>query len=243
MCSFEPFIRSSLKKYKFPEEAKCDVLKAVSIFADLRPKYEDFVFNNGRQRKLLHLEGTVPVDYKGNVYNIPICIYLMDTHPYNPPIVFVKPTSTMQIKSGRNVDQNGKIDLPYLREWKYPDYDLLGMLQALCIVFAAEPPVYSRSGRTSQESQESLIQETPHHNGNDQSLGKSDSSTTDKEDELRRLQDLLTCRICKTRRVGVTFLSCGHCVTCVECGTSLQDCPLCPTGANHVRGMIITLFS
>jgi ESCRT-I complex subunit TSG101 len=43
----------------------------------------------------------------------------MDTHPYNPPMVFVKPTPTMQIKSGRNVDMNGKIDLPYLREWKY----------------------------------------------------------------------------------------------------------------------------
>ena len=55
----------------------------------------------------------------GAVYNIPICIWLMDTHPYNPPMVYVKPTSTMQIKSGRNVDMNGKIDLPYLREWKY----------------------------------------------------------------------------------------------------------------------------
>lgn len=43
----------------------------------------------------------------------------MDSHPYNPPMVYVKPTSTMQIKEGRNVDRNGKIDLPYLREWKY----------------------------------------------------------------------------------------------------------------------------
>lgn len=54
-----------------------------------------------------------------NVYNIPICIWVMDSHPYNPPMVYVKPTSTMQIKEGRNVDRNGKIDLPYLREWKY----------------------------------------------------------------------------------------------------------------------------
>lgn len=34
-------------------------------------------------------------------------------------MVYVRPTSTMQIKAGRNVDMNGKIDLPYLREWKY----------------------------------------------------------------------------------------------------------------------------
>ena len=43
----------------------------------------------------------------------------MDTHPYNPPMVYVRPTDTMQIKSGRNVDQNGQVDLPYLREWRY----------------------------------------------------------------------------------------------------------------------------
>ena len=55
----------------------------------------------------------------GATYNIPICIWLMDTHPYNPPMVFVKPTATMQIKQGRNVDSNGKIDLPYLREWRF----------------------------------------------------------------------------------------------------------------------------
>jgi len=58
----------------------------------------------------------------GNVYNIPICIWLMDSHPYNPPMVYVKPTATMQIKAGRNVDMNGKIDLPYLREWKYVSF-------------------------------------------------------------------------------------------------------------------------
>ncbi|WAR08579.1 TS101-like protein [Mya arenaria] len=50
-----------------------------------------------------------------------------------------------KIKSGRNVDQNGKVDLPYLREWKYPDSDLYGMIQILTIVFGEEPPVYSRS--------------------------------------------------------------------------------------------------
>lgn len=55
----------------------------------------------------------------GKTYNIPICIYLMDTHPYNPPIIYVKPTSTMQIKPGRHVDAVGRVYLPYLHEWKY----------------------------------------------------------------------------------------------------------------------------
>ena len=55
----------------------------------------------------------------GANYNIPVCLWLMDTHPYNPPMVFVRPTATMQIKQGKHVDANGKIYLPYLHEWKH----------------------------------------------------------------------------------------------------------------------------
>ena len=57
--------------------------------------------------------------FSGSTYNIPLCLWLMDTHPYNPPMVFVKPTQTMQIKQGKHVDANGKIYLPYLHEWKH----------------------------------------------------------------------------------------------------------------------------
>jgi hypothetical protein len=55
--------------------------------------------------------------HAGNVYNIPICIWLMDTHPYNAPMCYVKPTSDMHIKVSMFVDHNGKIYLPYLHDW------------------------------------------------------------------------------------------------------------------------------
>ncbi|XP_052238882.1 tumor susceptibility gene 101 protein-like isoform X2 [Dreissena polymorpha] len=84
------------------------------------------------------------------VYNIPIKVCLMDTHPCSAPIVFVTPTATMQINSGRYVDQNGKVDLPYLREWNYPNSDLLGLLQILSIVFGEEPPLYARQEAINQ---------------------------------------------------------------------------------------------
>lgn len=41
----------------------------------------------------------------------------MDTHPYNAPLAYVKPTSDMQIKVSMYVDYNGKIYLPYLHDW------------------------------------------------------------------------------------------------------------------------------
>ncbi len=62
--------------------------------------------------------------FLGANYNIPVCLWLMDTHPYNPPMVFVRPTATMQIKQGKHVDANGKIYLPYLHEWKHVSKDL-----------------------------------------------------------------------------------------------------------------------
>ena len=55
----------------------------------------------------------------GNTYNIPLCLWLMDTHPYNPPVCYIKPTTTMHIIPGRHVDSNGRVYLPYLHEWKH----------------------------------------------------------------------------------------------------------------------------
>ncbi|GCB76733.1 hypothetical protein scyTo_0017500, partial [Scyliorhinus torazame] len=101
-------------------------------------------FNNGSSQELMSLTGTIPVSYRGNMYNIPVCLWLLDTYPYNPPICFVKPTSTMMIKTGKHVDANGKIYLPYLHEWKHPHSELYGLIQVMIVMFGEEPPVFSR---------------------------------------------------------------------------------------------------
>uniref|UniRef100_A0A8C5KVB2 Tumor susceptibility gene 101 n=1 Tax=Jaculus jaculus TaxID=51337 RepID=A0A8C5KVB2_JACJA len=59
-------------------------------------------------------------------------------------ICFVKPTSSMTIKTGKHVDANGKIYLPYLHEWKHPQSDLLELIQVMIVIFGEEPPVFSR---------------------------------------------------------------------------------------------------
>ncbi|XP_060771076.1 tumor susceptibility gene 101 protein-like isoform X2 [Neoarius graeffei] len=105
---------------------------------------DSYVFNDGSTRELMSLTGTVPVSYRGNIYNIPVCLWLLDTYPYNPPICFVKPTSAMMIKTGKHIDANGKIYLPYLHEWKHPQSDLYGLIQVMIVVFGEEPPVFSR---------------------------------------------------------------------------------------------------
>lgn len=152
MTSADELLMQALSEYEYADIAWRDVKNAISYFKDLRPSQDSFILNDGSKKNLLNLDGTIPATYKGTIYNIPICVWIMDTHPYNHPIVFVKPTSTMQIKTGRNVDSNGKVDLPYLRDWHYPKSDLLGLIQILVIVFGEEPPVYSKQSQMTQSS-------------------------------------------------------------------------------------------
>ncbi|ESO02994.1 hypothetical protein HELRODRAFT_185660 [Helobdella robusta] len=142
--SHEAFLRTALTKYKYFDATKNELLKIMKSFNDLRPASKNFVFNDGVSKDLVCLEGTIPVSYKGKMYNIPICIYLMETHPYNPPMIYVKPTQSMQIRQGKHVDANGRVYLPYLHEWKYPQSDLSGLIQMMSMVFGEEPPVFSK---------------------------------------------------------------------------------------------------
>ncbi|CAN8023464.1 unnamed protein product [Ixodes persulcatus] len=115
--SLDHYLSSLLTKYHYPDQAKKDVSNALQHYRNLSPMSSQFVFNDGTKKELFCLDGTIPVSYKGNVYNIPVCVWLLDTHPYNSPMCYVKPTAYMQIKVSRHVDQTGRVFLPYLHEW------------------------------------------------------------------------------------------------------------------------------
>uniref|UniRef100_A0A3P8VIN6 Tumor susceptibility 101a n=1 Tax=Cynoglossus semilaevis TaxID=244447 RepID=A0A3P8VIN6_CYNSE len=140
----ETALRKMLKQYKNKDMTVREITNVISQYKDLKPVMDAYVFNDGSTRDLLSLTGTVPVSYRGNVYNIPVCLWLLDTYPFNPPICFVKPTSAMMIKTGKHIDANGKIYLPYLHEWKPVMSDLYGLIQVMIVVFGEEPPVFSR---------------------------------------------------------------------------------------------------
>lgn len=132
------------KHYRNPDLTKRDILQALMHYKGLVPKWDAFVFNTGEKKDLLCLDGTIPVPYKGTTYNIPICVWLLETHPYNAPMCYVKPTNDMQIKISQHVDQTGKIYLPYLHDWKHSSSDLIGLIQVMVVVFGEHPPVYAK---------------------------------------------------------------------------------------------------
>ncbi|CRK96015.1 CLUMA_CG009455, isoform A [Clunio marinus] len=133
-----------LSKYQNIQATKKDVLDLLEQYRALNYRLDSYVFNDGSKKDLLSLTGTIPVVYKQNTYHIPICIWLMDTHPYNAPICYVKPTTDMHIKVSMYVDHNGKIYLPYLHDWQPNSSDLLGLIQVMIVTFGEHPPVYSK---------------------------------------------------------------------------------------------------
>ncbi|GFT44080.1 tumor susceptibility gene 101 protein [Nephila pilipes] len=142
--SIDGYVAKILSKYQYPDRAKRDVSNAIHRYKNLRPKLDTYVFNDGTRQELACLDGTIPVMYKGTYYHIPVCIWLLDSHPYNSPMCYVKPTADMQIKASRHVDTNGRVYLPYLHNWNPDSSDLLGVIQVMIIVFGEQPPVYAK---------------------------------------------------------------------------------------------------
>ncbi|KAK6052978.1 tumor susceptibility 101 protein [Cooperia oncophora] len=89
---------------------------------------------------------------QGARYNIPISVYLWDTHPYYAPICYVCPTPTMVIRESEHVTKQGRVFLPYLNEWRFPGYDLNGLLQVMAMVFQEKCPVFAKSSTASANS-------------------------------------------------------------------------------------------
>ncbi|KAJ8666866.1 hypothetical protein QAD02_008528 [Eretmocerus hayati] len=157
----EPKIKQVLSKYPNADITRKDVIRVLDHYRSLQWKVEPFVFNDGSRKELINLQGTIPVNFKGNTYHIPICIWIMDTHPYNAPMCYVTPTPEMNIKVSNYVDHNGKIYLPYLHEWISHKSDLGSLIQVMIAVFGDHPPVYAKP-KTEPVMPHQLIKTAPY---------------------------------------------------------------------------------
>ncbi|XP_023565271.1 baculoviral IAP repeat-containing protein 3 isoform X2 [Octodon degus] len=60
------------------------------------------------------------------------------------------------------------------------------------------------------------------------------------EEQLRRLQEERTCKVCMDKEVSVVFIPCGHLVVCRDCAPSLRKCPIC---RSTIKGTVRTFLS
>ncbi|XP_040563838.1 tumor susceptibility gene 101 protein [Lepeophtheirus salmonis] len=142
---YDKFLSKATNNYRYSDCIKKDVRYVLNSYPGLSPELDNFVFNDGSEKKLLNLKGTIPVKYKGASYNIPVCFWLPEDYPHNPPMAFVKPTPDMEIKVSEKVDSDGKISLRILTTWKEdPEASVNALITACITAFGRNPPVFSK---------------------------------------------------------------------------------------------------
>ncbi|NWR90176.1 UEVLD enzyme, partial [Furnarius figulus] len=142
-------------QYKF-RDLTIEELKNVSkAYPNFTFSMNTYTFKDGSQKDLLNFSGTVPVRY-GNSYNIPIQLWILDSHPFAPPICFLKPTANMGISVGKHVDAQGRIYLPYLQNWSHPKSTVIGLIKEMIAKFEEELPLYSLSSSDAARQSELL---------------------------------------------------------------------------------------
>ena len=93
--------------------------------------------------KILEVLGTIPVNFKGNTYNIPIKLHYLPGYPACPPVLIVNPSPEMMIRASQYVQQDGKANFAILNEWSR-NYNTLMVLDEAKRIFSAEMPVFKK---------------------------------------------------------------------------------------------------
>nr|XP_023996050.1 LOW QUALITY PROTEIN: baculoviral IAP repeat-containing protein 3-like [Salvelinus alpinus] len=91
-----------------------------------------------------------------------------------------------------------------------------------------------------EEEKEMLAEEMASAQANEASSPSQDLSDLPMEEQLRRLQEERTCKVCMDKEVNMVFIPCGHLVVCKECAPSLRKCPIC---RGLVKGTVRTFLS
>ncbi|KIW00235.1 hypothetical protein, variant [Verruconis gallopava] len=120
-------------------------------------------YEHGTSALLLLLAGTIPVEFRGQVFHFPIHLWIPHAYPREAPIGFVVPNETMLVRPGQHVSGEGKIYHPYLAKWSgfWDKSSLLDLVAILREVFAKEPPVVSKQHTQQARPQQSVARTAP----------------------------------------------------------------------------------
>ncbi|XP_035490530.2 E3 ubiquitin-protein ligase RNF31 isoform X3 [Scophthalmus maximus] len=132
-------------RYVFPVETRCDLQMVRALYSDLRLYVDFYCFPNNEKKKLVYLAGTLPVNFEGSEYNIPVCIWLHETHPASRPRCYVCPSFSMVMNpSCPCVDRSGNISLTVLETWTHGVSDLSLLVSEMRRAFQVDTPLYAR---------------------------------------------------------------------------------------------------
>ncbi|XP_064202227.1 E3 ubiquitin-protein ligase RNF31 isoform X3 [Anguilla rostrata] len=160
-------------RYVHPTEALNDVRAVTAVFRDLDLYVDFYCYSDGNKKKLVNLAGTIPIWYEGNVYDIPICIWLHDTHPQSPPKCSLRPSVAMVINPKcSSVDARGHVHLPSLSAWQPGQSNLSTVLKEMSAAFQRETPLFAMCPQTPLPAQHPQSPFLPGHHNPVQSLNR-----------------------------------------------------------------------
>jgi len=95
-----------------------------------------FTHDDGRGAILVNAAGALPVAGSH------VSVWLVEAYPHAPPIVFM-PVPGSETTRPAYIDSSGAVTAPYLRHWRWPDSDLVGLVQSLEVLVRLhhQPPM------------------------------------------------------------------------------------------------------
>ncbi|KAJ5220395.1 hypothetical protein N7468_009599 [Penicillium chermesinum] len=142
--------------YHDPNRTYQDVVSALAQYPSLSPRTDVYTYENGFSCLLLHLVGTLPVVFRGTTYRFPIALWIPNTYPKDPPMVYVTPPQDMAVRPGQHVTLEGRVYHHYLAHWAeaWDRSTITDFLSILREVFAKEPPVRYRQQPSQPQPQQ-----------------------------------------------------------------------------------------
>lgn len=144
----QDWLHNSLREYRQSSRTFFDIETCIRQYPSLLLKQEDYTYDSGVTQRLVCMVGTIPVNFKGQRYNIPIRVWIPAFYPDEAPIVYVEPTTSMTIRMSSFVVADGRVYSPCQQSWGYslPSHEMTiaFLLSQLCELFSSEPPVYSK---------------------------------------------------------------------------------------------------
>jgi len=138
--------------------------------------------------------------------------------------------------------------------YRYHDFEVKDRLQKLCDAIEKIGPeaeyeaayVVELLNRLEDESLDQVLESVKkpdHIDGMSEETEKSEAIQTlmnthsESKNKQKELKPELVCKVCLDNPVAVTFVPCGHLVTCQSCTSALFECPVCRA---QIRGTIRT---
>ncbi|KAF8628460.1 hypothetical protein AX15_003972 [Amanita polypyramis BW_CC] len=142
----QKWLRQNVQTYLHKDRVFFDIDAALARFGSLRPKTDVYTYDDGRTQLLLCVHGVLPITFRRASYNIPIALWIPQTYPKLPPIIYVVPNNDMLVKPGTYVDVSGRCSPEYIRNWerKSEGCNLIILLEVMQDQYSRDPPLFSK---------------------------------------------------------------------------------------------------